>query len=208
MRSTLGYAPRRSRRRRLRRRRGIRLILPLIAVLLVISVAYYVFFFPKDVKKVSYPLDYRDKIEAYAAEYQLDPARVASVIYCESSFQPEAVSSAGARGLMQIMPETGEWIALKLDEADAYADDDLFDPDTNIRYGCWYLQYLDERYDGDLTKATAAYHAGGTRVDEWLTDKTYSSDGVSLAYIPYDSTREYVARVKSAYEHYKEIFSA
>lgn len=83
MRSTLGYAPRRSRRRRLRRRRGIRLILPLIAVLLVISVAYYVFFFPKDVKKVSYPLDYRDKIEAYAAEYQLDPARVASVIYCE-----------------------------------------------------------------------------------------------------------------------------
>ncbi len=206
MRSALGYAPKRRRRRR--RRNGVRLILPLIAVLLLISIAYYVFFFPKDVQKVAYPLSYRDEIEKYAAEYELDPARVAAVIYCESTFRPEAVSSAGARGLMQIMPETGEWIAMKLDESDGYTDDDLFDPETNLRYGCWYLHYLDGRYDGDLTKATAAYHAGGTRVDEWLTNKTYSSDGVTLAYIPYDSTRDYVARVKTAYEHYKEIFKS
>ena len=206
MRSALGYAPKRRRRRR--RRNGVRLILPLIAVLLLISIAYYVFFFPKDVQKVAYPLSYRDEIEKYAAEYELDPARAAAVIYCESTFRPEAVSSAGARGLMQIMPETGEWIAMKLDESDGYTDGDLFDPETNLRYGCWYLHYLDGRYDGDLTKATAAYHAGGTRVDEWLTNKTYSSDGVTLAYIPYDSTRDYVARVKTAYEHYKEIFKS
>ncbi len=204
MRNTLAYAPRKRRRRAPKGR----LMLPLIALILLLSVAYYAFFFPKNVREIAYPLAYRDEIEKYAAEYDLDPARVAAVIYCESSFRPEAVSSAGARGLMQIMPETGSWIAEKLSEASSYKDSYLFEPDLNIRYGCWFLNYLDARFGGDLTKATAAYHAGGTRVDEWLTDKQYSEDGVTLAYIPFDSTREYVSRVKSAYEHYKETFAS
>ena len=203
MRSALEYAPR---RRKKRRARKTRVALPLLLILLILAAVYYVFFFPKNVREIAYPLAYRDEINQYAAEYGLDPARVASVIYCESTFRPEAVSSAGARGLMQIMPETGGWIAEKLKEESYYTDEKLFEPELNIRYGCWYLSYLDERYDGDLTKATAAYHAGGTRVDEWLTDSQYSEDGVTLANIPYDSTRAYVASVKSAYEHYKEIF--
>lgn len=203
MRNQVAYAP----RKRRRAPKG-RLMLPLIALILLLSVAYYAFFFPKNVRQIAYPLAYRDEIEKYAAQYDLDPARVAAVIYCESSFRPGVVSSAGARGLMQIMPETGAWIAKKLNEAGGYEDSLLFEPDINIRYGCWYLSYLDARFDGDLTKATAAYHAGGARVDEWLTDKKYSEDGVTLAYIPFDSTREYVSRVKSAYEHYKEIFAS
>jgi soluble lytic murein transglycosylase len=205
MRNGLEYAPRRRRRGKPRR---IRLILPLLAVLLLLSGAFYVFLYPNAVREIAYPLEYRDEIEHYAAAYELDPARVAAVVYCESSFRPEAVSDAGARGLMQIMPETGAWIAKKLNESDGYSDEKLFDPKLNIRFGCWYLSYLDDRYEGDLTKATAAYHAGGSRVDEWLADKQYSEDGVTLASIPYDSTREYVARVKTAYEHYKEIFSS
>lgn len=205
MRAALEYAPR---RRKKRRARKTRLILPLLVILLLLAVVYYMFFFPKAVREIAYPLAYQDEIKKYAAEYDLDPARVAAVVYCESSFQPEAVSSAGARGLMQIMPETGAWIAKKLDESDGYTDERLFEPVLSIRYGCWYLNYLDGRYDGDLTKATAAYHAGGSRVDEWLTDKQYSQDGVTLAYIPYDSTRAYVANVKSAYEHYKEKFQS
>jgi len=201
MRNSLAHAP----RKRRRAPKG-RLMLPLIALILLLSVAYYAFFFPKNVREIAYPLAYRDKIEKYAAEFQLDPARVAAVIYCESSFRPEAVSSAGARGLMQIMPETGAWIAKKLDESGGYTDQRLFEPETNIRYGCWYLNYLDGRYERDLTKATAAYHAGGSRVDEWLTDSQYSEDGVTLAYIPFERTRAYVADVKVAYEHYKEKF--
>jgi soluble lytic murein transglycosylase len=203
MRNALGYAPR---RRRVRRARKIRLVAPLLMVLLLLAVGYYAFFFPKDVHEIAYPLSYRDLIEKYASDDGLEPARVAAVIYCESSFQPDAVSSAGARGLMQIMPETGAWIAKKLNEP-GYADSWLFEPETNIRYGCWYLSYLDGRYENDLTKATAAYHAGGSKVDEWLGDKQYSEDGVTLTSIPYDSTRAYVAAVKSAYEHYKEIFA-
>mgnify|MGYP000969612226 FL=1 len=205
MRSTLAYAPS---RRRKRRARKLKLVPPLILALLLLSIAYYIFFFPRDVQKISYPLAYEDEIKKYAAVYSLDPARVAAVIYCESSFQPEAVSEAGARGLMQIMPETGAWIAKKLEESSGYTDQRLFEPELNIRYGCWYLNYLDSRFDDDLTKATAAYHAGGSRVDEWLTDKQYSQDGVTLAYIPFDSTRAYVASVKTAYEHYKEIFAS
>ena len=203
MRTELAHAPRRRRRRRPSR---ARIILPLLMVLLLMAVGFYAFLFPKAVHEIAYPLEYRDLIQEYAAADALDPARVAAVIYCESSFRPEAVSSAGARGLMQIMPETGGWIAKKLDEAGGYTDERLFEPELNVRYGCWYLNYLDGRYDGDLTKATAAYHAGGTRVDEWLSDKQYSEDGVTLTSIPYDSTRAYVAAVKSAYEHYKEIF--
>ena len=205
MRATLAHAPK---RRKTRRARKIRLVLPLLAVLLLVAVGFYVLLFPKAVHQIAYPLSYQEEITKYAKEYQLDPARVAAVIYCESSFQPEAVSPAGARGLMQIMPETGGWIAKKLNEESGYTDERLFEPELNIRYGCWYLNYLDGRYDGDLTKATAAYHAGGTRVDEWLADKQYSQDGVTLAYIPYDSTRAYVANVKSAYEHYKEKFQS
>ncbi len=205
MRSSLVQAPKRRRRRR--RARSVRLVLPLLAILLLMAIGYYALFFPKDVHEIAYPLSYREEIEKYAKQYELDPARVAAVIYCESSFQPEAVSSAGARGLMQIMPETGAWIAKKLGESD-YTDERLFEPVLSIRYGCWYLNYLDGRYDGDLTKATAAYHAGGSRVDEWLANKQYSQDGVTLAYIPYDSTRAYVANVKSAYEHYKEKFQS
>jgi soluble lytic murein transglycosylase len=174
-------------------------------ILLLLAVVYYCFL-PEGRAGDRLPLAYQDEIKKYAAAYDLDPARVAAVIYCESSFQPEAVSSAGARGLMQIMPETGGWIAEKLKDTSYYTDEKLFEPELNIRYGCWYLNYLDGRYDGDLTKATAAYHAGGTRVDEWLADKEYSTDGVTLATIPYDSTRAYVANVKTAYEHYKEIF--
>lgn len=204
MRSTLGRAPRNRRRRRAPRPWRAPLAL---ALLLVAVSAYFIFLYPKHVEELKYPLSYRAEIETQAQAYGLDPARVAAVIYCESSFRPAAVSSAGARGLMQIMPETGGWIAGKLGEADAYTDDRLFEPALNVRYGCWYLNYLDQRFDGDFTKATAAYHAGGSRVDEWLTNRDYSGDGVTLANIPYDSTREYVARVRVAYEHYKEIFS-
>lgn len=205
MKSTLEHAPTRRKRRRARKSR---LVLPLILLLLILSVVYYVFFFPKAVREIAYPLAYKDEIIKYSARFELDPARIAAVVYCESSFQPDAVSDAGARGLMQIMPETGAWIAKKLAESDDYTDDRLFEPDLNLRFGCWYLSYLDGRYDNDLTKATAAYHAGSTRVDEWLTDKQYSQDGVTLAYIPYDATREYVSRVESAYAHYKEIFQS
>ena len=113
-----------------------------------------------------------------AAEYGLNPPLVAAVIYTESKYNASAVSSAGAMGLMQIMPETGEWIAHKLDWP--FTDETLFDPRANARLGAWYLRFLLDRYDGRVQNAIAAYHAGQGSVDAWLEDARYSSDGLTL----------------------------
>ena len=95
------------------------------------------------------------------------------MILAESSYQPEAVSSANAQGLMQLLPSTAEWIAGKFDET--YVEGCLFDPETNVKYGCWYLGFLMRRYNGDMTCASAAYHAGQGTVDRWLADPAYSA---------------------------------
>src|SRR5262249_35363477 len=115
--------------------------------------------------RTRYPLEYEQVIHAYAAEHDLDPTLVAAVIYAESRFDPNARSSAGAVGLMQLLPETGEFIARSTGGTD-FVEADLRDPDINVRYGTWLLDYLRTRYDGDVKTALAAYHAGPSNVDE------------------------------------------
>ena len=122
----------------------------------------------------------------------------------EPPFDAEAVSSAGAIGLMQIMPATGEWIAGKLD--DVFDVQRLYEPSVNLRYGCWYLRFLLDRYDGDMRTASTAYHQGQGRVDEWLQDPQYSQDGRTLTAISSAVTDTYVNRIMESYEHYKELY--
>ncbi len=153
-------------------------------------------------EKARYKLEYRDLIESYAAGQELPPALIAAVIYNESRFQPDAVSNVGARGLMQIMKDTGDWIAYRLGETDTYTQDSLFDPETNIRYGTWFLGYLYRSFGNDLVKIAAGYHAGQGALESWLKNPEYSSDGVTLEVIPYADTDQYVKRVVSAYEIY------
>ena len=152
-----------------------------------------------------YPMEYTELIRSHAAEQGLEPAYVAAVILAESSYNPQAVSSVNAQGLMQIMPETGEWIAGKFDER--YVEGCLFDPDTNIRYGCWYLGYLLRRYDGDKTCSTAAYHSGQGTVDGWLKNPEYSADGRTLNVIGGPRANTYVGRVLEYYEKYTELYA-
>ena len=154
----------------------------------------------------TYPVEYEDLIRAYAQENGLEPAYVAAVILAESSYRPEAVSSADARGLMQIVPSTGEWIAGKLDET--FSEEALFDPATNIRYGCWYLGFLMDRYGGDMRCASAAYHQGQGTVDAWLRDPALSSDGRTLDRIDSSATEKYVDRILKYYEQYEKIYAA
>ena len=152
-----------------------------------------------------YPMEYTDLICSRAAAEGLEPAYVAAVILAESSYNPQAVSSVNAQGLMQIMPETGEWIAGKFDET--YVEGCLFDPETNIRYGCWYLGYLQRRYDGDKTCSTAAYHSGQGTVDGWLKDPAYSTDGRTLNIIGGPRANTYVGRVLEYYEKYTQLYA-
>ncbi len=155
----------------------------------------------------NYPLEYRDLVEKYAGEYNLAPAFVASIIRNESSFQPMAVSSVGARGLMQLMPDTAEWIAGKM-KLDSYSFDRMFDPETNIRFGCWYLNYLSSMFRGDPVCVSCAYHAGQGTVTSWLSDPLISQDGLtlSLSSLVSGPTKTYAERVTKAYGVYQVLY--
>lgn len=155
-------------------------------------------------KVAAYPVLYTDEIKSAAYENSIPAPYIAAVIMAESSYDPEAVSPVGAQGLMQIMPDTGEWIAGKF--GDEFSPETLLEPDTSIRYGAWYLGFLMERYSGDMRCATAAYHAGQGTVDGWLNDPAYSSDGVTLDNIGYESTDTYVNRVLKYYDYYTEAY--
>ncbi|HRX59281.1 MAG TPA: lytic transglycosylase domain-containing protein [Eubacteriales bacterium] len=153
----------------------------------------------------NYPVAYTDLIQTYAGEYDLDPYLVQSIMRCESSNDPNAVSEAGAIGLMQIMPDTGTWIAHKLDLDDVYTQDMLYDPETNIRFACWYLNFLNGRFDGGVMKIVAAYNAGHGSVEDWLEDERFSSDG-ELTVIPFEQTARYYEKVMTAYENYTTLY--
>ncbi|MDR0896532.1 MAG: lytic transglycosylase domain-containing protein [Oscillospiraceae bacterium] len=155
-------------------------------------------------EEARYRFGYRDLVEDYAAEQGIDPALVAAVIYNESRFDPEAESRLGARGLMQIMPETAPWIAQKLGEDEGFTFERMYDAETNIRFGTWYLGYLSKMFGGDMIKIAAGYHAGQGAVSGWLDNPAYSSDGWTLDAFPedYASTEQYVKRVVEAHAIY------
>lgn len=174
----------------------------LLVCALAMLVFVYASVYPKQAHKITHPIEYASIVQSGAQEFGLEEAHIYAVILCESSFREQAVSSVGAMGLMQIMPETGRWIAGKLGEAESFTEEKLFDPETNIRYGCWYLAYLSRLYDADLDTVSAAYHAGSGNVGKWLEDESCSADGRTIDTTPYPATNNYMEKVHSAYEIY------
>lgn len=153
----------------------------------------------------AHPLEYTEYVEASAEEFGLDPYLLYAMIKTESSFNPSAVSGVGARGLMQIMEETFNWIQFRLGEEGLIKYDDMFDPELNIRYGAYLMSYLLEKF-GDVREAAAAYHSGAGCVSEWLSDEAYSSDGKRLDTIPSDSAAHYVNKIENAYRNYLDLY--
>ena len=152
----------------------------------------------------SYPKKYSEYVEKYAKEYNVSENFVYAVIKTESGFKSDAVSDVGARGLMQIMETTFDWIKFKCDDENAVFYD-MYNPEDNIRYGCWLLGYLYDEF-GSIETAAAAYHAGRGNVNEWLSDKRYSSDGVTLEEIPIPDTAHYVEKITKAVEIYTRLY--
>lgn len=144
--------------------------------------------------RILYPLPYHDIITFYGRTYNVDPALIAAVIKAESNFDNKAVSERGARGLMQIMPETGSWAAGQAGEP-GYNDDLLFDPETNIKLGTWYLSHLEKEFDGSTVLTLAAYNGGVGNVQDWLAGKTLLNPEDSISKIPFPETRYYVRKV-------------
>ena len=148
-------------------------------------------------------LDYADYISAYSEQNELDPYFVCGVIFTESKFRPDAESKPGARGLMQVMPATGAEIAAALGED--YDPDLLFDPETSIRYGTWYLREQMDRFDQNPAVVLAAYNAGPNRAEEWLN--RYGLDSKNqIAYIPFGETDRYVDRVLLMQQVYHALY--
>lgn len=191
--------------RRRRQRRRTLLAIFASALIVLIALGAWALFGRGRMDFSRYPMTYAPEIRAAAAEFSLDPAYVASVVLAESSFDAEAVSSAGAIGLMQIMPATGEWIAGKLED-EPFDVQRLYQPEVNLRYGCWYLRFLLDRYDGDMYTASTAYHQGQGRVDQWLEDPQYSQDGRTLTAISSAVTDTYVNRIMESYANYQELY--
>ena len=146
------------------------------------------------------PKKYSELIAKYSKRYSVDEALVYAVIKCESNFDTFAVSGAGACGLMQLMPNTAQEISKKLHVK--YNANDLFRPEVNIMFGCYYLGYLQSLYS-NLECVLSAYNAGLGNVNLWLSNPEYSDDGVTLKHIPFKETRNYVASVTKYFEKYK-----
>lgn len=176
-----------------------------IVRMVVLVICLVIAFNSRRILKLLYPIHYYDLIVEYAEKYSLDPYLVASIIRNESSFDPEAVSIKGASGLMQIMPLTGEWVAESMGRTD-YTDEILFDPRINISLGTWYLNFLYNKFDGDLKLVISAYNAGNGNVRTWLRNSEYSEDGMTLNIIPFPETKTYFRRVSRDYKIYKIIY--
>ena len=155
------------------------------------------------VMKTLYPVRYDEFVETYTKAYGLEKSFVYAVIKCESSFDPQAVSKVGARGLMQIMPDTFTWLQSKTHEQQS--DDALFDPETSIRYGCMLYDMLLRQFS-DERVAVCAYHAGSGNVEKWLADPQYSDDGKTLKAIPFPSTAHYADKVMRVKEIYQRLY--
>jgi len=184
-------------------------IIIVISVLLVCAVVGTVAFsaikkFLKSLEYKMYPLpdEYVSEIEKWSDEYGVPIEIVCGVIYTESGFDPEAVSNAGAKGMMQITKDTFDWILFKLKEQQP--EEALFDYSINIKYGTYLLSFLYDEF-GDWDTAFAAYNAGRGKVNSWLEDESITQDG-KLKNIPYKETEEYIEKVNKAAGKYKELY--
>ena len=150
-----------------------------------------------------YMWPYQNEIISYSQKNEIDPFLVAAIIKNESAFDRRAVSKVGAVGLMQVMPDTGEWIAQQMG-LKRFESQDLFRTDVNIRLGCWYVSELQHEFKNNLVLVMIAYNAGRGQAKSWMQENSWDYDFVSPDLIPYDDTRNYVKAVlKDRDEYYR-----
>lgn len=190
--------------RQARRRPPVFGVLCLALLFMTLALGFragYAYFYQR-----AYPIAYRQLVEEHSAANGLDPMLVYAVIRTESGFRSDVTSSVGARGLMQLTEDTYKWARYRRGESQDDLDyNDLYDPETNIRYGTVVLRLLLEEF-GDEPTALAAYHAGWGSVKGWLEDKDYSADGMSLDAIPFVDTGKYVPKVLATKRMYENLY--
>lgn len=182
-----------------------------ITIILIIAVAVGLGYVYEKVlstiEKKAYPLIYEEFVDKYAEEYGVPREIVYSIINTESNFKSNAESHKGAIGLMQITPDTFTWLMTKTGEK--LAEGMLYDPQTNIKYGAYFLKYLFtefETLDDNWNLVFAAYNAGLNRVKgDWMKKPEYIIDG-KIVYIPFEETRNYIEKVNKGIETYRRLY--
>jgi soluble lytic murein transglycosylase len=155
--------------------------------------------------RMMYPIKYREEIEANAAKYGIDPLLVAAIIRVESNYKPKLVSSKGAVGLMQLMPETAQWI-LNMEGFSALTMDSLNDPKSNIMMGSKYINLLNHQFNSNLAEVLAAYNAGPGNVSKWRETNIWDGTLENINQIRFWETRKYVDRVVYYYKKYQKTY--
>jgi soluble lytic murein transglycosylase len=186
------------------RRRRVALASFVGVACLVLAIVLAMPLFRRAVNDLTLPLSYSDVIRQQAAEKHLDPALIAAVIYAETKFDPRP-SPVGAEGLMQIMPQTAEFLAHR-SGATTFTVSDLGTPQVNIAYGSYYLRYLLNVYGGQEVPALAAYNGGETNVDRWLAEARREGRPLTVGGIPFPQTQAYVAKVLGAQRQYRKAY--
>jgi soluble lytic murein transglycosylase len=178
-----------------------------IIVISTLILLLYVFELQNILFKRVYPKYYSEYVQKYAEEYNIDPLLVYSVIKAESNFNPNAISTSGAMGLMQVMELTAIEKAEILDiNMNSDNINKLFEPSINIHIGVSYLAFLLEKYNGNIMLALAAYNAGLGNVNRWIEEGIIKPDGSNIGNIPFRETNSYVRRILRNYELYKRLY--
>lgn len=184
----------------------IRRIPFLVFVVLIIGAIVVLFFSYKNFYKAQYPIHYEEYVKEYCQEYEVEPSLIYAIMRTESSFNHQAVSQVGAKGLMQMTDDTYRWVQGKLHGKEKYDPQTVFDPQINIQHGVYLIKlYEDEFYSQEAI--LAAYHAGRTRVNEWLKDSRYSKDGKHLHTIPFADTKAYVEKTLETKVIYEKLYN-
>ncbi|TCS83560.1 lytic transglycosylase domain-containing protein [Tepidibacillus fermentans] len=159
----------------------------------------------RTVWKFMYPIKYEKQIKIYTSKFHVDPYLVLAIIQVETRFQKDKHSPKGAVGLMQIMPETANWIA-KRAEFPSEMVQNLHQPENNIAFGSWYLSKMNQQFNGNIYATIAAYNAGPGNVEKWIQQGLWDGSLEHLDRIPFGETRHYVQRVLHFYDRYQWIY--
>lgn len=173
-------------------------------IIVFITIILVAFILPYFTYTKFYPYKYKEYVDKYSEENNLDPLLVLALIKAESNFREKALSHKNAYGLMQITESTGKWASLEM-KIDNFQVDMLYNPEFNIKMGTWYLKYLIKEFN-NTELALASYNGGIGNVKKWLNNKDYSKDGKNLHYIPFPETDKYVKRIRVNYNVYVFLY--
>ena len=188
-----------------RQRRPLAIII-ILAIAIIVGLLVDILWTIGD--RMLYPQKYSEYVTKYAQLYNVPEDVIYATIKVESSFDPEAISIAGARGLMQMLPSTFEWLTTDEHLGENLTPNLLYDPEVNIRYGTYYLKYLYTKFNYNWDTACAAYNGGEGNVSKWLEDDKYSDGEGNLTGFPksFSETKNYVKKIRQAREMYIKLY--